>query len=282
VAAHSEKKANPSSGLLSWLRATLAAYVLEPVAIYRPGVSQQFPITAENEAELQGKLESGGHFLSLPKEPAALANILEVAIVDFLVRAIGATANATITRGTERGYPDVEIGGDAFGGGFHAVDVKVARRARSLNLTESRITLYTGNTYFRYPQLKWPGTFRPFQDYSSHLDVLAIYTLNDSSHGRIEDLEIIVQEPWRIGSKQRSSTTREYLGAVTRIQDLRDGKGEFATEAEFYNYWRKYPFKIGRVVQQQLDKQLRAPTLGRDPTTPKKRKKNPSKRGGGA
>jgi len=260
VAAHNEIKADPSSGLLGWLRATLATYVLEPVAIYRPGMEQIFPISADNEAELQAKLEAGGHFLPLPKEPAALANILEVAIVDFLVRAIGATENASITRGTERGYPDVEIGGEAFGGGFHAVDVKVARRAKSLNLTESRITLYTGNTYFRYPQLKWPGTFRPFQDYASHLDIIAIYTLNESSHGRIEDLELIVHEPWRIASKQRSSTTREYLGAVTRIQDLRDGKGEFATEAEFYTFWRKYSFKIGRVVQQQLDKLLRAPS----------------------
>ncbi|KRQ01365.1 restriction endonuclease [Bradyrhizobium pachyrhizi] len=258
MAAHNENEADPSSGLLSWLRATLATYVLEPVAIYRPGTAPQFPLTADNETELQAKLETGGHFLPLPKEPAALANILEVAIVDFLVREIAATDKATITRGTERGYPDIEIGGDAFGGGFHAIDVKVARRGKSLNQTESRITLYTGNTYFRYPQLKWPGTFRPFQDYASHLDVIVIYTLNESSHGRIDDLEVIVHEPWRIASKQRSSTTREYLGAVKGLQDLRDGKGEFATDAEFYTFWRKYPFKIGRVVQQQLDKMLRA------------------------
>jgi hypothetical protein len=43
------------------------------------------------------------------------------------------------------------------------VDVKVARRGpgRSRN-TKSRITLYTGNTYFRYPSVRWPGTFRPW------------------------------------------------------------------------------------------------------------------------
>lgn len=258
MADHSKETAEPSFDLLTWLRATLSTYVLEPAAIYRAGVSQVFPIHAESEAELRAKLEAGGHFIPLPKEPAALANIIEVAIADFLIRAIGSIKDATIRRGTERGYPDMEIGGTAFGGGFHAVDVKVARRAKSGNLTESRITLYTGNTYFRHPQLKWAGTFRPFQDYASHLDIIALYTLNEESHGRIEDLEILVQEPWRIASRQRSSTTREYLGAVTRIQDLRDGKGEFSTEAEFYNYWRKYPFKIGRVVQQQLDKLLRS------------------------
>jgi Restriction endonuclease EcoRV len=145
-----------------------------------------------------------------------------------------------------------------FGGGYHAVDVKVARRARSGRQTDSRITLYTGNTYFRYPTLQWPGTFRPFQDYQSHLDVIAIYTLNETSHSRIDDFELIVQEPWRIASRQRSSTTREYLGAVMSIADLRAGRGEFKTPDEFYLFWRRYQFRIGRAVQQQLDKLLRA------------------------
>ena len=159
-------------------------------------------------------------------------------------------------RGTERGYPDIEIEGPFFGDGYHAVDVKVARRARSRRQTDSRITLYTGNTYFRYPTLQWPGTFRPFQDYQSHLDVIAIYTLNETSHSRIDDFELIVQEPWRIASKQRSSTTREYLGAVMSIDDLRAGRGEFKTPEEFYSFWRRYQFRIGRAVQQQLDRLL--------------------------
>jgi hypothetical protein len=246
-----------TAALLTWLRETLATYVLEPIAIYRPGLNHSFPLSAKDEAELQAKLEAGGHFLPLPKEPAALANIIEVAVVDYLMRAIEALPDATIVRGTERGYPDIEIGGDAFGGGYHAVDIKVARRAKGGKLTESRITLYTGNTYFRYPKLKWPGMLRPFQDYASHLDVIALYTLNPESHGRIDDLQLIVHEPWRIASKQRSSTTREYLGAVMSIADIVAGHGEFATEAEFYRFWRKHPFKIGRVVQQQLDKLLR-------------------------
>ena len=112
-------------------------------------------------------------------------------------------------------------------------------------------------SYFRYPQLNWPGTFRPFQDYGSHLSLIAIYTLNEGSIGRIEDLELIVHETWRIGSRQRSSTTREYIGAVVSIDDLRAGKGDFGTEQAFYAYWRKFPFRIGRTVQQQLDKLLR-------------------------
>jgi hypothetical protein len=72
----------------------------------------------------------------------------------------------------------------------------------------------------------------------------------------VDGLELIVQPPWRIASRQRSSTTREYIGAVVNIEDLREGRGEFSTEEEFYRFWRKYPFKVGVVVQQQLDRLL--------------------------
>ncbi|WP_198151186.1 type II restriction endonuclease [Hyphomicrobium sulfonivorans] len=245
-----------SEQLIEWLRSVCAKYEREPLAIYRAGRAATFPLKANSEEDLQQKLEAGGHFIALPKESAALANIVEVSLVDFLMDCIGKHNDISGARGTERGYPDIEITGPRFGDVPHALDVKVARRAKSGNQTQSRITLYTGNTYFRYPQVKWPGTFRPFRDYASHLDLIAIYTLNEDSRHRIDDLELIIQPAWRIASKQRSSTTREYLGAVTSISDLRAGKGEFESEAAFYAFWRKYPFKIGKAVQQQLDKLL--------------------------
>ena len=41
-----------------------------------------------------------------------------------------------------------------------------------------------------------------------------------------------------------------------KIDDLKAGNGEFGSAEAFYSYWRKNPFKIGRAVQQQLDKLL--------------------------
>lgn len=142
--------------------------------------------------------------------------------------------------------------------GFPCGDVKAARRAKNGKQTQSRITLYTGNTYFKWPDLHWPGTFRSFSEYATHLDVIMIYTLNPDTNARVEDLEIIVQEPWRIASRERSSTTREYIGAVTSIDALRSGQGAFATPAEFYDYWRRFPFKVSPQVQRQLQRLLKA------------------------
>lgn len=246
-----------NADLVKWLRDAVGRYELDLVAVFRKhGASATWPIAAKDADELEQKLAAGGHFLPLPKEPAALANILEVSLVDFLLEETEKLPDATAQRGTERGYPDLELSGAAFGGGHHAVDVKIARRNKSGKGTQSRITLYTGNTYFRYPSLQWPGTFRAFEDYASHLDLLGIYTLDESIPGRIRDLELLVHEPWRIASKQRSSTTREYIGAVQNLDDLRKGRGTFATEEAFYKYWRAFRFKIGPTVQQQLDKLL--------------------------
>lgn len=232
------------------------------MAVYRRHGDHEWPLHAVDADDLARQLAAGGHFLPLPKEPAALANVIEVSIVDFLNQAAKGRSDVTLVRGTERGYPDLEVCGSAFGDLFFAVDVKVAKRksnkAGKVNprRTQSRITLYTGNTYFRYPQLRWPGTFRPFDDYAAHLDIIAIYTLDEESPARIVDLELIVHETWRVASKQRSSTTREYLGAVDDIERLRKGEGEFATAEEFYKFWRKHPFKTGKVVEQQLRRLL--------------------------
>lgn len=84
----------------------------------------------------------------MPKEPAALANIIEVSQVNFLSAQVEARDDVTLKRGTERGYPDLEISGPAFGDKFYAIDIKAARRKASKKTgkvnpkrTQSRITL---------------------------------------------------------------------------------------------------------------------------------------------
>ncbi|MGH8910173.1 MAG: type II restriction endonuclease [Egibacteraceae bacterium] len=242
--------------VLEWLRRTCGEFVFDIVAVYRRGGRHDWPLSARDPDELERKLAEGGHLLPLPKEPAALANVLEVAIVDFLLDRIATEEAVEGRRGTERGYPDIELGGPALGGRYHAVDVKVARLNTRGTATQSRVTLYTGNTYFRYPQLQWPGTFRPFQGYASHLDIVAVYRFTPDERRRVADLELIVHEAWRIASRQRSSTTREYLGGVQSLQALREGAGEFSSPEEFYRFWRRYPFRIGAAVQRQLDRLL--------------------------
>jgi hypothetical protein len=241
----------------SWLRVQCAEFVFLPAGVYVEQGDHNWPLVANDGEELTYLLDQGGHLVSLPKESAALANVIEVALVDFLLERLEATPEAEGRRGEERSYPDLEISGKAFGGGFHAVDIKMARLKKSGKQTQSRCTLYTGNTYFKWPTIRWPGMFRPFDDYSSHLDILGVYRLDVDYRGRVRDLELLVHEPWRIASKERSSTTREYIGAVIDLAALRDGLGEFQTETDFYKYWRAFPFRVPKAVERQLQKALR-------------------------
>jgi hypothetical protein len=250
-----------SLDLAAWLRELCGSYVFDVGGTFnRPG-GGSWPLTATDVADLEKQLAERGHLLPLPSEPAALANVLEVLVVDFILDATQGVKGLEARRGTDRGYPDIEMFGPALAGAYWAVDVKVARRAATragpARATQSRITLYTGNTYFRHPDLRWPGTFRPFAQYAGHLDVILLYTFNPSTRGRAEDLEFIVQEPWRIGSRQRSSTTREYIGAVMEISRLREGKGDFATSEDFYRHWRSFPFRLSKGMEKQLARLLK-------------------------
>jgi hypothetical protein len=252
---------------LGWLRRQCATYAFGALGVYQAsGPAARWPLYAENPEQLTAALAGNGQLLPLPKEPAALANVIEVSVTDFLSVRAGLEEEAVVvTRGTERGYPDLELTGGRWHDLVFAVDVKVARRGhtRDRARTQSRITLYTGNTYFRWPDLHWPGTFRPFSQYAGHYDVIVLYTLDEGSRQRVTDVELLVQEPWRIASRKRSSTTREYIGAVDRIADLRDGRGEFGTAEEFYRYWRRFNFKTSAAVANQLERLLQAEREGR-------------------
>ncbi len=246
--------------LQHWLRQQCAEFVFLPAGVYVEQGDHDWPLIAHDSEELTSLLDVAGHLVSLPKESAALANVIEVALVDFLLDRLDAIPGAEGRRGEERSYPDLEVSGEVFGGGFHAVDIKMARLRKTGTQTQSRCTLYTGNTYFKWPTIRWPGMFRPFDDYTTHLDLIGVYRLDVDYRGRVRDLELFVHEPWRIASKERSSTTREYLGAMTEVAALREGRGEFETEADFYKYWRAYPFRVPKAVERQLAKALREQT----------------------
>ncbi|WP_186247389.1 type II restriction endonuclease [Burkholderia gladioli] len=255
--------------LLKWLGKVCESYKVQPYAIYRATseTSTAWPLSANNSEDLLKQLQERGHFLPLPQEPAALANILEVSIADHVLDELKKINSSVGVRGGERAYPDLEVSADVFGGGPFAVDIKVARRSKSGRQTDSRVTLYTGNTYFRHPDLKWPGTLRSFNEYKNHLTLIVLYTLDTSSVSRVTDIKVIVQETWRIASRQRSSTTREYIGAVVDIGALSSGKGEFASKSDFYKYWRNYPFKIGKTVEKQFMKLIAAGVSAKSTTT---------------
>jgi len=95
--------------LLVWLRQQFQTYAFDVAGVFHRAGAHDWSLTATDAADLEKKLAAGGHLLPLPKEPAALANVLEVSVVDFLLKAADAVPGVEVRRGTERGYPDVEF-----------------------------------------------------------------------------------------------------------------------------------------------------------------------------
>lgn len=193
---------------------------------------------------------------------------MEIELRQHLTEQAALLPGAGIAGGTERSYPDLEFSGDAFGSGFRAVDIKCARRkvsksGRTPTTLNNRIALYTGNTYFLWPQLKFGGIIRPFEQYEELISIVVIYTFEPDLPQRITEVDVVAHETWRIASRRRASATREYLGSVQNIEQLIAGDGEFETAADFYAYWRhsarswKKSPEAERLLRQALRDQAR-------------------------
>ena len=185
---------------------------------------------------------SDGRRYPLPTESAAMANMLETTLVEHLQLAAEHIDGIVVElpRST-RVYPDIAFTGAALDDEIIACDIKVARREpANPDRTQSRITLYTGNTYFKDPVNNTQNIMRPFNQYALHLDCVAFYDFVTEPSPAVTNVELVIVEPWRIGSHQRSSGTRNYIGAITSIPDIRAGRGEFGSKEEFYSFWRAY------------------------------------------
>jgi hypothetical protein len=223
--------------LIGWLRRQIEGWQPSAVGIFQELADHDWPLSAMSPSDLRNKLTETGHLLPLPTEPAALANVMEIELRQHLMEAAVGEEGLQVRVGSERSYPDLEFSGPALGDGYWAVDIKCARR-KSPNRLNNSIALYTGNTWFLWPQLKFGAVLRPFGEYQDHLAVLVMYKFDPDLPERIKDVVVVAHETWRVASRLRASATREYIGSVSRVDDLVAGRGEFETRNEFYDFWR--------------------------------------------
>lgn len=138
-----------------------------------------------------------------------------------------------------REYPDLTLLGKPSDRKVIAVDIKTGRRNR--NRTGFTLGSYWG--YFRHPNKKRPGCRLPYGEFKRHWIIGFIYDWDqnaDTLH-MVSNIEVIVQEKWRIASKSTGTGTTTAIGSVKQIERLKYGKGDFKSEKEFLQYWRNKP-----------------------------------------
>jgi len=137
-----------------------------------------------------------------------------------------------------REYPDLTLYGKPLNKEILAIDIKTGRREG--NKTGLTLGSYWG--YFRQPNKKMVGCRLPYGKFTQHWIVGFVYDWNKNANTlhMVSNIEVIVQEKWKIASKSTGTGTTTAIGSVKEIQRIKEGKGDFLSEEEFLKYWRNY------------------------------------------
>ena len=137
-----------------------------------------------------------------------------------------------------REYPDLTLYGKPLNKEILAIDIKTGRREG--NKTGLTLGSYWG--YFRQPNKKMAGCRLPYGKFTQHWIVGFVYDWNKNANTlhMVSNIEVIVQEKWKIASKSTGTGTTTAIGSVKEIQRIKEGKGDFLSEEEFLKYWRNY------------------------------------------
>ena len=56
----------------------------------------------------------------------------------------------------------------------------------------------------------------------------------------ISNIQVVIQEKWRLASRSTGTGTTTAIGSIKDISRIIKGQGDFKNEKEFLNYWRNY------------------------------------------
>ena len=196
--------------------------------------------------EIVGLLLEDQSVIDVPSDSRAISAIFEELVVER-IKPIAQRYRCVLEEGGGREYPDITLRDIPGFKGKIAIDVKTSRKKSANTIGGFTIGTYLG--YFRTPDKK-VGTIRyPYGDYAQHWIVGLCYEFEryEEKVGdvvekkfRITDIEVIIQEKWRIASRRTGSGTTKHIRSITNIGDLKAGRGAFRSQEEFLEYWRNY------------------------------------------
>jgi hypothetical protein len=196
--------------------------------------------------EVVGLLLEDQSVIDVPSDSRAISAIFEQLVVER-IKPIAQRYRCVLEEGGGREYPDITLRNIPGFEGKIAIDVKTSRKKSANTIGGFTIGTYLG--YFRTPDKK-VGTIRyPYGDYAQHWIVGLCYEFETyekkigdlvEEKFRITDIDVIVQEKWRIASRRTGSGTTKHMRSITNIGGLKAGRGEFGSREEFLEYWRRY------------------------------------------
>ncbi|WP_321363629.1 type II restriction endonuclease [uncultured Celeribacter sp.] len=151
-------------------------------------------------------------------------------------------------------YPDFTFHKGLGENGKIAIDVKTTYRRNDGDKFGYTLGGYTS---FIRPGNERKNIVFPFDQYSEHWVIGFVYNRIGTKKAQaehsfsldqlvdiplpFENVEVFVQEKWRISSDRAGSGNTTNIGSINgTIEDFRAGNGPFKDEDEFLEYWRSY------------------------------------------
>lgn len=186
----------------------------------------------------RGFVDKNGRIYELPDIPQVITGIFQEVAKQRLKPFLKERYNCEIIQGGTREYPEITAFGGRLGQQKVAIDIKTTRRISTNRISGFSIGSYAG--YFLHPERKLPGCKFPYSEFKEHWLIGFIYSWDphaDSLH-MVSNIEIIVNEKWKIASKSTATGTTFAISSVRDLGRLREGKGDFDSPEEFETFWR--------------------------------------------
>jgi len=219
---------------------------------------REFILTAlaevQNGYSLCGVVDRRGRVYPLGSDTKVISALFEI-VTRQAVAAYARSAGLLLVEPSKQNhYPDFTLMRDENDRNKIALDVKTTYRKEG----QSRFS-YTLGSYTSYirPETESKNIHFPYSQYREHWIIGFVYTRLENkrdSRGRIhsfetldqipipfDDVEVFMQEKWRIAGDRAGSGNTTNIGSITgTLSDFVAGNGVFGSETEFLDYWRGY------------------------------------------
>ena len=212
-------------------------------------------ITDKKDWTIKGFIDAKKQIYPISVDTKLLSKILELTILPLLVDFCKKHEFKYYLAESQIQYPDVTLEGKLLGMKKYALDIKTTYRTGTGKTTRRGFTLGSFRGCLREPHSTRYSRF-PYVEYKKHWILGIIYSRRQGNNIKkvydldelptiksvITDLEIILQEKYRIANFIPGSGNTANIGSITNLEKLRNGTGPFAKYGSevFEDYWRNY------------------------------------------
>jgi hypothetical protein len=198
--------------------------------------------------DIKGVIDSQNRIYTINSDTKLISKVFELVTTPIILDIAEKYKIKVIQSDRQTVYPDLTLVLPT--GEKIALDIKSTYRK-----TKDRVAGFTLGSYTGYLRNPTKNIMFPYHEYSEHLVLGFIYTREEDKDGEIvpltkideikpviKDIEIIVQEKYKLSADRPGSGNTANIGSSSDIETLRNGTGVFAKHGEkvFEDYWRNF------------------------------------------